>query len=368
MNKRRDIIKDIDYKLLIAVAITCLFGLVILNSASMSLRTWNSIMRSQKAATILGFVALFIFTTIDYRNWKILYKLIYIVSIILLVATVIFGTGPSGTDIKSWLSIGGFSFQPSEFVKIAFVIFFAAYLEEVGEDLNKPLVLVRVLAFGFFPIALILLQPDMGTALVYIFIMIVMLFIAGVHLKYIAIAVGAFLILLPIIWLTLEDYQKNRIFDFLDPYSNPTGTNYQYIQGEIAIGSGKFLGKGLYQGTQNQFNFIPEKQNDFIFPVLAEEFGFMGGFALLGLYLFILLRMYRISKYSVDAFGSYMVIGISAMFLFHIWENVGMTLGVMPITGIPLPFFSQGGTFQLTNLTMIGLILSVAAHRHIKYF
>lgn len=369
MSKRRDIIKDIDYRLLIAVVVACGFGLVILNSASMSLRTGASIMRSQKIATILGFVSLLILTTIDYRNWKIVYKLIYLVSVALLIYTLIAGFGPGmSRDIRSWVSIAGFSFQPSEFVKIAFIICFAAYLEEVGEELNKPLVLVRVLAFGFFPIALILLQPDMGTALVYIFIMVMMLFIAGIHWKYIAIAVGAFLIMLPIIWLTLEDYQKNRIFDFLDPYANPTGTTYQYIQGEIAIGSGKLLGKGLYQGTQNQFNFIPEKQNDFIFPVLAEELGFVGGFALLLIYLFILIRMYKISKNSVDHFGAYMVMGISAMFLFHIWENIGMTLGVMPITGIPLPFFSQGGTFQLTNLTMIGLILSVAAHRHIKYF
>lgn len=368
MSKRRDIIRDIDYRLLIAVVVACVFGLIILNSASMSLGTGSSIMFSQKAATILGFVALAFLTAIDYRNWKILYKLIYIVSIALLVYTLIFGFGPRETDIKSWVSIGGFSFQPSEFVKVAFIICFAAYLEEVGEELNNPITLIKVLAFGFFPIGLILLQPDMGTALVYIFIMIFMLFIAGIHWKYIAIALGVFLVLAPIIWLTLEDYQRNRIFDFLDPYSNPTGTNYQYIQGEIAIGSGKFFGKGLYQGTQNQFNFIPEKQNDFIFPVLAEELGFVGGFALLVLYLFMLLRMYKISKFSVDNFGSYMVIGVAAMFLFHIWENIGMTLGVMPITGIPLPFFSQGGTFQLTNLAMIGLILSVAAHRHIKYF
>ncbi len=368
MSKRRDIIRDIDYKLLIGVVAACIFGLIILNSATMSLRTGSSIMFSQKAATVLGFVALILLTAIDYRNWKILYKLIYIVSVALLVYTLIFGFGPRDTDIKSWVSIGGFSFQPSEFVKVAFIICFAAYLEEVGDELNNPITLAKVLAFAFLPIGLILLQPDMGTALVYIFIMIFMLFVAGIHWKYIALAVGIFVILAPIMWLSLEDYQRNRIFDFLDPYSNPTGTNYQYIQGEIAIGSGKFLGKGLYQGTQNQFNFIPEKQNDFIFPVLAEELGFVGGFALLVLYLFMLLRMYRVSRNSVDNFGAFMVIGIAAMFLFHIWENIGMTLGVMPITGIPLPFFSQGGTFQLTNLAMIGLILSVASHRHIKYF
>lgn len=367
MNKRSGILGDIDYKLFVIVAILCAFGLTVLNSASQSLKTGPGIMRSQKIATILGFIVLVVLTLIDYRNWKILYKLIYLASVAILVYTLLFGFGPAGTNIKSWVKIG-FSFQPSEFVKVAFIICFGAYLEEVGDELNNPVTLVRVLAFGFLPIALILLQPDMGTALVYIFIMVMMLFIAGIHWKYIAIAVGVFLISLPIIWLSLKDYQKNRIFDFLNPYENPTGSTYQYIQGEIAIGSGQFLGKGLYQGTQNQFNFIPAKENDFIFPVLVEELGFVGGFSLLVLYLLMIFRMSKISRRSVDKFGAYMTIGIAALFLFHIWENIGMTLGVMPITGIPLPFFSQGGSFQLTNLAMVGLVLSVAAHRHIKYF
>lgn len=369
MNKRGSIIRDIDYKLILAIIFVCIFGMTVLSSATANLPRGYYIMRSQKIATVIGFLGLFVLAIIDYRHWKYLYKLIYIGSCALLIATLVFGRGPtSDSSIKSWLIIGGFGFQPSEFVKIAFIICLASFLEEVHDDLNKPLVLIKTLAFAFFPIALILKQPDAGTAMVYMFITIVMLFLAGIHWKYIVLAAIVALISAPIIWFSLQDYQKNRFYDFLNPEQASTGTAWQYIQGRIAIGSGQIFGKGLFKGTQAQFGFIPERQNDFIFPVLSEELGFVGGASLLLIYLFILFRMYKISKESVDYYGSFMVIGISAMFLFHIWENIGMTLGLMPITGIPLPFFSSGGTFQLTNLAMIGLILSVSAHKNMKYF
>lgn len=365
--ERRNLIRDVDYKLLLNIFVLCAFGLVVLKSAALSLDNTSRIMRAQHVATGLGFFMMFFLMIVDYRHWKVVYKLIYLVSILLLVFTLIKGIGPGG--VRSWIVIGNrFSFQPSEFVKIAYIICMAAMLEDVGDDLNKPLVLVRVLVFTFLPIVLILLQPDTGTAIVYMFIAAIMLFIAGISWKYIFIAIGVFILLVPIIWLRLINYQQDRFFDFLNPMNDPLGSGYQYLHGQIAIGSGKFFGKGLYQGTQNMFNFIPEKQNDFIFPVLVEELGFVGGMALILLYLFMLFRMYNISKESVDRYGAYMVMGIAGMFLFHIWENIGMTLGVMPITGIPLPFFSSGGTFQLTSLILIGLVLSVAAHRHIKYF
>ncbi len=324
-------------------------------------------MRSQTIATGLGFVVMIVMSLIDYRVWKLLYKPIYGISIVLLVATLIFGTEEYGA--KSWLVIPGvMGFQPSEFVKVGLIISLAAYLENVKEDLNQPLVLVKVLAFALLPVGLIMLQPDVGTAMVYMFFIIAMLFIAGIRWKYIISTAVAAVVSAPVVWMFLLPHQQKRILDFLNPTANITTTGYQYLQGEIAIGSGKITGKGLFQGSQTQFNFIPLKQNDFIFPVLAEELGFLGGFALIVLYGFLILRLYKISKESVDSFGSLLVIGYAAMLLFHIWENIGMTLGVMPITGIPLPFFSAGGTFQLLNLGMMGLALSVASHRNIKYF
>lgn len=366
MDKRKELIRDMDYLLFLVTLVICIFGLVILRSASLSLATGNRIMRSQIIATGLGFVAMIVVSLIDYRVWKLLYKPIYVISVALLVATLVFGVEDYGA--KSWLNLGFINFQPSEFVKLGLIISLAAYLEDVQEELNKPLVLIKVLAFALLPVVLIMFQPDAGTAMVYMFFIITMLFIAGISWKYIISSAVAVVVSAPVVWMFLLPHQRNRILDFLNPTENITTTGYQYLQGEIAIGSGKITGKGLFQGSQTQFNFIPLKQNDFIFPVLAEELGFLGGFALIALYGFLILRLYKISRESVDTFGSLLVIGVAALLLFHIWENIGMTLGVMPITGIPLPFFSAGGTFQLLNLGMMGLALSVAAHKNIKYF
>ncbi len=170
------------------------------------------------------------------------------------------------------------------------------------------------------------------------------------------------IISLPLIWFSLN-HIKNRIFSFLDPEKDPSGTNYQALQSKIAIGSGKVFGRGLFQGTQTQYNYLPEKQTDFIFAVVGEELGLIGGLALILLYFIMLFRLIIIAKNSKDTFGSLMVIGFAAMFLIHIWENIGMTIGLMPITGIPLPFMSYGGTFQLVNLICIGIALSVGIHK-----
>ena len=164
----------------------------------------------------------------------------------------------------------------------------------------------------------------------------------------------------PFIWFNLADFQKNRVFDFLHPERDPMGSGYQAMQGKIAIGSGKFWGRGLYEGVQTQYNYIPEKQNDFIFSVLAEELGFIGGFFLIILYVIFMYRFIKIARESRDLFGSLLSIGLVSMSIFHIWENIGMNIGIMPITGIPLPFISHGGTFLLINLIGVGIALSIA--------
>lgn len=357
--------KRVDYKLIFCIILLLAFGLVVLKSATLSLPSGNRILKSQIVATILGLIAMIVLSFIDYRIWKKIYKPIYVFSVILLVITLIFGIGPTRTsEIHSWLKIGPVTFQPSEFVKIAYIICVSAFIEDNYEDLNEIKTLLKIIIFSGIPIGLILLQPDAGTAMVYMFIFIVIIFLAGISWKYIGAVVGLGLLAAPIFWMNLEQYQKNRFFDFLNPESDPSGTGYQYVQGRIAIGSGKITGKGLYKGTQNQYGFIPEKQNDFIFPVLVEELGFIGGLSLMALYIFLLYRLVNISRESKDHFGSFIVIGIAALLIFHIWENLGMTLGVMPITGIPLPFISSGGTFQLTNLAMIGLALSISRYKN----
>lgn len=357
--------KKFDYTLLVTTIILCIFGLVVLYSATLSFNTF-SYMKSQIASTLLGFLAILILILMDYQFLGKLYIPIYIVSNLILIAVLVWGIGdrpPYDWGSRSWLNIAGVTFQPSEFVKIGLLISLAKFIDLNKEDLNEPFTLLKVLAFAFFPVFLILKQPDAGTAMVFIFFIAAMLFIAGISWKYIGYALGLGILSLPVLWMRLDLYQKNRILDFLDPDRDALGTGMQFFQGRIAIGSGKFFGKGLFQGVQTQFNFVPIKESDFIFAVIGEELGFLGGAFLILLYLILILRLLNIAKNSNDLFGSLMVVGIAAIFLFHVFENIGMTIGVMPITGIPLPFISHGGTFQLVSLVSIGIALSVSLNR-----
>lgn len=364
-NFKRKSFKKFDFVLFSTVLILCIFGIIILHSASLSTATGASIIKSQTAATILGFAAIAVIVLMDYEFIGKLYIPIYVISVGLLLAVLFFGVGDDqvGVGARSWLDLGFFVFQPAEFVKIGLIISLAKFIDKNKETINAPFTLIKVLIFAFIPVILILLQPDAGTAMVFIFFIAAMLFAAGIKWKYIGYALGTGLVSLPIIWLNLKPYQKDRVFDFLDPERNPTGTGYQAIQSRIAIGSGQLLGRGLYEGTQTQYNFIPAKQTDFIFAVLAEELGFVGGAALIILYFIMMQRFLLIAKRSEDVFGSLMAVGIFAKFLFHIWENVGMTIGLMPITGIPLPFFSHGGTYQLVNLISVGIVLSIGLRK-----
>lgn len=354
--------KKFDFILLFSMIILCIYGLIVLKSATLSYGT-NSYMRSQSIAIMVGLFAILFLVLLDYEFLGKMYIPIYIICNALLLAVLIFGFGEDDWGARSWLKIGPIIFQPSEFVKIGLVISLAKFIDNNKERMNEPFTLLKILAFAGFPVLLILRQPDAGTAMVFIFFIAMMLFVAGIKWKYIGMAVLAGLAALPVLWFKLDQYQKDRFFDFLEPERNPIGTGYQALQGKIAIGSGKVFGRGLFQGVFTQFNYIPEKQTDFIFAVLVEELGFLGGVGLIALYFILITRLIRIAKNSNDLFGSLMVIGIAAMFVFHIWENIGMTIGLMPITGIPLPFISHGGTFMLVNMIGLGICLSVGVHR-----
>ena len=364
-NLKRKSFKKFDFVLFFTVLILCIFGLIILHSASLSTATGSIILRSQIISTIMGFAAVAVIVLMDYEFIGKLYIPIYIVCVALLLAVLLVGVGDEqvGVGARSWLDLGFIVFQPSEFVKIGLIISLAKFIDINKDTINAPFTLIKVLIFAFTPVILILLQPDAGTAMVFIFFIAAMLFAAGIKWRYIGYAIAAGLLSLPIIWLNLDVYQKNRVFDFIDPGRDTSGTGYQALQGRIAVGSGQVFGRGLYQGTQTQYNFIPAKQTDFIFAVLAEELGFIGGAGLILLYFIMMQRFLAIAKKSEDMFGSIMVVGIFAKFLFHIWENVGMTIGLMPITGMPLPFFSHGGTYQLVNLISVGIVLSVGLRK-----
>lgn len=361
-NLKRKAFKNFDFILFITVILLCIFGIVMIKSATLTFET-NRFVKVQALSTILGFLAIVFLVLFDYQILGKFYIPIYIVSVLLLVAVVFFGTGAEQWGANSWLSIGGFTFQPAEISKIGLIIFLAKFIEKNKAEINRPLTLLKIMVLAGIPILLIAKQPDLGTAIVFVFFVVVMLFAAGLDWKYIGYATLAGVLSLPVLWFSLENYQRDRIFNFLEPERDPSGTGYQALQARIAVGSGKVFGRGLFQGTQTQYNYLPEKQTDFIFAVVGEELGLIGGLALILLYTILLFRLIKIAKNSKDTFGSLMITGFAAMFLFHIWENIGMTIGLMPITGIPLPFLSYGGTFQLINLICIGIALSVSVHK-----
>lgn len=353
--------RRIDFGLILTVLALLAFGLVVLKSATLSYGTDAQVKR-QSIATILGLLSMGIFTAIDYRLWKRLAIPIYILCILLLVATLVFGHGETTWGSRSWLRVGPLNFQPAEFVKVGLILSLSTLFERLGE-INTVKNFLIAAGASLVPVILIGLQPDFGTALVFVFFIAWMFFFANLSWRVILSALGAALLAIPLSYPFLADYQKKRILDFFNPEANTSGSGYQYYESRIAIGSGRITGKGLFQGTQTQYNFIPTKSTDSIFPVLVEELGFLGGFALLLLYLFLLYRLIEIGRASKDKMGQLMSVGIASMILFHIWENVGMNLGLMPITGIPLPFFSYGGTFQIVILSCIGLVMSLRFHR-----
>lgn len=350
----------VDLFILISLIIITIMGLINLYSATLSLK--RNFMFSQILATILGFIAIFFLIAIDIKIFKKIYIPIYIFCIFSLILVSFIGTGDS-VGARSWIQFGFFSVQPSEFVKLGVIISLATVLEKNKEKINEPKTLIKILIFAFIPVVFILKQPDFGTAIVLICIIATMLFFTGISLKLVVYTIFTIIFSLPFAYMLLSEFQKKRILDFLYPERDISGSGYQVVQGKIAIGSGKFTGRGIFKGPQNQFNFIPEKQTDSIFPVFIEEMGFVGGITLISLYTLILYRFIHLSKKTTSVYNQLVIVGVFAMFLAHIFENIGMTIGLMPLTGIPLPFFSYGGTFQILNLISIGLVLSISCEK-----
>lgn len=361
-NRSKKTLKSFDWLLLIVTLALCAFGFVVVYSAITSTGGTLRSLLSQFVATGLGIAGIIVFQFIDTDYLKKFAIPGYIVAVGLLAATLVFGVG----DIfgaRAWLSVGPITFQPSEFAKIVLIIALAVFLDRYHHRLNRPTT-IALLAIGIgLPLFLILKQPDYGTVAVMLFFIAAMVFIADIHWGYIVAALAVVVIAAPILYQSLSDFQKERILNFLNPLRDVTGTGYQTYQGLIAIGSGQLFGKGYMQGTQTQFGFVPERDTDYIFAVLSEEFGFIGALLLIVLYGILIYRMLKIAHRAKDVFSETLVIGVCAMLFIHIFENIGMTIGLMPVTGIPLPFMSNGGTFQLLNLLCVGLVLSVSTQR-----
>ena len=369
MNAKR--LRFIDKAFIFALFSLLIFGLVILRSASIGISSDPFFyLKKQVFIIFLGLALAILIVRYDYTQFRRFSPILYGISILLLLTVLIWGTEIRGTT--GWIGLGSLPMvQPAEFTKVLLILAFAEFLNRRKGELDTLSDMLPCFLFMGIPFLLIIFQPDLGTALVYIAITLVMMFAAGANSKVLiqVIAVAVFLIALCLylhfqfgMWLPLEDYQLKRLTIFLDPYNDGQGgrgMGWNTIQSLVAIGSGGLTGKGLFQGTQVQLNFLPEHHTDFIYAVIGEELGFLGAAFVIICYGILLIRAIIIASNSKELFGSLLVLGITAMWLFHVFESIGMSIGLMPITGIPLPFLSYGGSSMLANLIAVGFILSV---------
>ena len=356
----KSILRRTDLTLVAATVAIIIMSLVIIGSAThintpSDDRYWFVARQGLFALVNIG-VAAFLMN-FDYKLLQGYGNKLYIFNLIILVAVMV--VGQSALGAQRWISIGPISIQPSEFSKIIMIVSLATMLEDNVGKLNTLHDLLPVAAYVGVPFLLVLKQPDLGTSLVFMAIFLGMIFACGINLRLLGGFFAAGVAMLPVLWHFLKDYQKMRITVFMDPNVDPLGSGYHIIQSKIAIGSGMLFGKGLFEGTQSQLNFLPENHTDFIFAVVGEELGFIGVVVLLLLYLVILWRAIRIAKDASDVFGRLLAVGISSMLAFHVLVNVGMTLGIMPVTGIPLPLMSYGVSSLTTNIMSIVILLNI---------
>jgi rod shape determining protein RodA len=356
--------KDIDWILVFTVIFIFLVGMVVISSAthvndSGSFRQ----LQVQAISFIIGIIVIFFILLIDYNKLGKYYKEIYILNVLLLLAVYIPGLGVSIAGAKSWIKLGPITIQTSEIVKLGFILSFGKFLEDKKDKLNTFKDLVPIIIYSGPILLLILKQPDLGSAIVFMSIIFGMTFITGLNAKIIGYGSLGAVLSVPIIYKFLKPHQRVRIDAFLHPGDPKYEGNFQVIQSMIAIGSGKIFGKGLFKGTQNQYNFLPVQETDFIFAVLGEELGLIGAAVLVLLFLLFLNRILKIAKNAKDFYGSLITIGALFMFLYQIVQNIGMAIGLMPVTGVTLPFVSYGGSSLVTSMMALGLILNVSMRR-----
>ncbi|MDO5707561.1 MAG: FtsW/RodA/SpoVE family cell cycle protein [Andreesenia angusta] len=352
-----------DRGIIVSTIILCILGLFMVYNTTHLIDHNKPYLINQLLATIIGIIGIIIIQKIDIEIFERLYILIYILSISILIWVLLSGTGSNEWGAQSWIRFKYFGFQPSELTKLGFILFFASYFSKYDHKINEPLFLLLTTLLLAIPIVLILLQPDFGTVIVYLFVFGIILLSTGISKRFLAFGMSILTIALPIIWLNLSDYQKKRIYVFLDPNYDIEGSGYQVFISKEAIKSSGFLGKGLLRDNSEVFLKVPENHNDFIFPSTIESFGILGGIILILLFLFLIYKIFKYGKLQENSFQKYALYGFSSMLFFHFFENIAMTIGAMPMTGIPLPFISYGGTFQLSNMLLIGLCLKFIKNR-----
>lgn len=365
-------LKYLDYPILIILLLFLVISTTVILSATEGTR-YDGFHIKNVIFYIVGFLALFGIATFDYRVLVSQSKYIYLFGLLLLVLVLLIGTTVNGA--KSWFDLKIFYFQPAELVKLILIIAIAKYLSlREGEPLAFVRDIIPLGVIVFVPFLLVLIQPDLGNAVIYLVIMIGMFWIGNVRISHILMGSSLFVVTIAFfVYLYLNHYdlfiqivkphQLERILVFIDPSMDPQGAGYQVLQSITAIGSGQLFGDGFMQGTSIHKGFIPYPYSDSIFVVIGEEYGFIGASALILLYFILIYRMIMIALQSEEMSGSYIVVGVISMFVFQIFENIGMLIGLMPLTGITLPFISYGGSSLIINMMSIGLVLSIRVHQ-----
>lgn len=356
--------RDLDWPLiLLAVVITAL-GVLQIYSATLETESASAWWK-QMVWLFVGLILMWVMAKVDYHNLLGQVPLLYAVAIGLLLLTPIMGSLVWGS--KRWIPLAfGFRFQPSEFVKVVIVLLVARFLSEVKSDRLELRDLVKLSALVGIPFLLVASQPDLGTSLTYLPILAMGIYLGGLRWQYVAAMAVLAAVLLPVGWFALADYQKARLEVFVDPAKDPLGRGYQVIQSKIAVGAGGIWGKGVTRGSQTQLRFLPVTHTDFLVSAFAEEHGFFGVVVLLGLYFLFLMQIVQNAQSAPDRAGMMVCMGVCATLLFHVLVNVGMAVGRMPVTGIPLPLMSYGGSSMMTVFMMLGLVNNVRLRRFVS--
>lgn len=402
-------IRNFDFVLLFLCLVLCILGIMVIYSATAESSTLAGLHRYQARGFVIGFIGMTIAVLVHYRTFEALAWVFYGLSLVLLI--LVLTSSAQGYRAHRWLEFGFLRIQPSEIAKIATIFALARFLSNRKRDPTRLREIAKVFIIVLIPMLLVVQQPDLGTSLVYVAISLPMLYWAGVPLltliyiispvigliiaivtsfsllPWTVFMIGLFALLFithtrlaasalvvamnlltglvtPSIWNRLHPYQQQRILAFLDPEGDPLGSGYQIIQSKVAIGSGRLFGKGFLEGTQKKLEFLPEQHTDFIFSVVGEELGFIGSIVILCLLWFLIVKLLRIAANQRNHFASLVTVGITSVLIIHIFVNVGMTIGLLPITGLPLPFFTYGGSFLVVVMLMMGTVMNFQMRRH----
>ena len=351
-------LKGVDKIICLIVLVLATISILMIGSTSIDSNFFSRSVIIQMAAYGIGFIAALVLLAIDYKYFQDFPILLYIFALATLGLVYIPGLGIELNGARSWIDLRVVTFQPSEIVKLLFILIMADYLNKHHKNLNTFGSLVKAGLIAA-PIVVIVLKEDLGSALVFAAIWVIMVFYAGIDIKVFAKFFFLVAAMVPVAYFFMHDYQKERLEAFLHPDNLSLPGNYQVWQSKVAIGSGGIFGKGLFNGTQKSLDFIPVQTSDFIFSVIGEELGLVGGVAIIAIFGFLMVRMMKILHKSVDFYGALIISGVIGMLTFQVFENIAMTMGLMPVTGITLPFLSYGGSSVISNVLSIALVMNV---------